>query len=418
MANAPTQHAKLSPSGAHRWMECPASVVMEVGCYAPGSKYADEGTAAHELAAWTLQDGAHRCDAYLGRLASNGWEIDEDMCNDVQTYVDNVLAFADGHLLLVEQPLPLGHLTGEAGAEGTGDAVVITSCGEEVQVHDLKYGRGNPVRADGNKQLKLYALGAVQKYAFLGDFKRARLIIHQPRITSAPSEWDIDAADLKAFGAEVESAATLAWQALALGPDKLPEDAFNPGTEQCRWCKAKGMCPALGRKVQSVVLGDFEELGPEEVATATQNLTKLTNQELAARMEAADLVEGWLKAVRATVEAKLLHGENVPGYKLVQGKQGNRAWSDKDGAEAALKSMRLTIPEMYTLKLISPTQAEKLLKKENPRRWAKLQPLVSRSEGSPSVAAESDPRPALALTPVVDDFDVQTGTEEGEVTLA
>ncbi len=90
--------------------------------------------------------------------------------------------------------------------------------------------------------------------------------------------------------------------------------------------------------------------------------------------------------------------------KLVTGKLGNRAWGNETEAEATLKGFRLKREEMYSMKLISPTQAEKLIKKDNPRRWTKLESLITRAEGKPVVTLESDPRPALVLTPE-NDFD-------------
>ena len=136
----------------------------------------------------------------------------------------------------------------------------------------------------------------------------------------------------------------------------------------------------------------------------------------------ADLIEDWLKAVRAEVERRLLASEEVPGYKLVRGKQGNRAWADKVAAEAALKAMRLKVEQMYDLSLISPTSAEKLAPKLDgdgkpkpvkdgqeppaigPRQWKTLQGLIVRAEGKAHVAPAADPRPALVLTPAADEF--------------
>mgnify|MGYP000066842558 FL=1 len=127
---------------------------------------------------------------------------------------------------------------------------------------------------------------------------------------------------------------------------------------------------------------------------------------LAASMSKAGLIEGWITAVRAEVERRLLAGVHVEGYKLVQGKQGNRAWTSKVEAEAMLKSFKCKLDQMYKQSLISPTDAEKLLEKDSPARWKKLAPLISRSPGSPSVAPTSDKRSPLLITPTADDFAV------------
>ena len=130
---------------------------------------------------------------------------------------------------------------------------------------------------------------------------------------------------------------------------------------------------------------------------------------LAVLMESVDLVEGWCKAVRAEVERRLLAGTAVPGYKLVQGRQGNRAFADEAAAEALMKTFRLKREEMYDFVLISPTSAEKLAADGiiGKKQWPKLQEMIRRSDGKPSVAPASDKRPALVIGKVEDDFEVQ-----------
>ena len=126
---------------------------------------------------------------------------------------------------------------------------------------------------------------------------------------------------------------------------------------------------------------------------------------------AVDIIEDWCKAVRAEVERRLLHGTPVPGFKLVQGRKGSRVWANADEAEALLKALKLKQDEMYERKLISPTTAAKVLK-EAPKKWERVEALITQSEGKPSVAPESDKRPALVLTPVVDEFEDLTGGEQ------
>lgn len=124
------------------------------------------------------------------------------------------------------------------------------------------------------------------------------------------------------------------------------------------------------------------------------------------QMFAVGLIEDWCKAVRAETERQLLAGDEVPGFKLVLGKAGARAWKDAEEAEKQLKTMRLKVEEMYDLKLISPTSAEKLAKAKvlGPRQWTKLQPLIGRSDPKPSVAPAADKRDAYVPAPVADDF--------------
>jgi hypothetical protein len=128
-------------------------------------------------------------------------------------------------------------------------------------------------------------------------------------------------------------------------------------------------------------------------------------------MDKVGLVEDWCKAIRAEIERRLLQGLSVTGYKLVEGKQGNRKWSDEAQAEAAMKSMRLKSDEMYERKVISPTAAEKVLK-QTPAKWEKLQKLIVRNPGKPSVAKADDKRPALAVhTATAEEFAALASTE-------
>lgn len=397
-----SEHAQFSPSGAHRWMTCAASVALEASCPDDSSSFADEGTAAHELAAMALANG-HDAAAYLGRLIPvNGksYEVDHDMAGFVQKYIDYVRSL--GGELMVEQRLSIEALTGEANAKGTSDAVILL--GDELIIVDLKYGRGVKVDPDHNEQLQMYAAAALAEYEFLGDFKRVRLVIVQPRIEHL-AEWDCSVDELRVFADSVKPCADRGRAAVVFLQQhgELHPKYFNVSEDACRFCKAKANCPALTAKVQAVVGAEFDDVS---IQAATTAIPAAPDAELGVKMSATDLIEDWIKAVRAEVERRLLAGGTVPGYKLVQGRQGARAWVDATEAETLLKSMRLKVEEMYDLKLISPTSAEKLAKAGTigPKQWKKVEQIVTRSSGKPSVAPESDKRPALAITPAVDDF--------------
>ena len=120
-------------------------------------------------------------------------------------------------------------------------------------------------------------------------------------------------------------------------------------------------------------------------------------------MSKVGLVEDWCKAIRAETERRLFAGEDVPGFKLVEGRQGNRNWSNEEAVEAMFQHWRYRKDEMYDFALISPTTAEKLLK-ANPGRWEKLQELIHRAPGKPSVAPVTDRRPALSVAATAADF--------------
>lgn len=407
-------HAKLSPSSAHRWMRCPGSVVLEAGLPDTGSSHAAWGTDAHELSAICLAEQTAP-DAYRGRIMGLGNEVDQDMLDCVQEYVDRVRDYALVGELMVEQRMPIGHITGEPEAYGTSDAVVLCTDDEELQVHDLKAGRGVKVDADENEQLQIYALAALREFDMLAEWKTIRMVIHQPRLGHV-SEWDQSREDLEAFGKKVRQAAHLVeaaeFNVKGNAPD-FAEKYLMPGDKQCRFCKAKATCPALRGHVLTTVADDFvdttEPLAPQ-LADAAGLLGENDAAVLANCLGAVDTIEAWCKAVRAEVERRLLAGLPVPGFKLVQGRKGSRAWSDEATAEQTLKAMRVKHDQMYDYKVISPTSAEKLAKAEviGPRQWPKLAELIVQSEGKPSVAPETDKRPALVVKPTADEFADET----------
>lgn len=413
-------HARLSPSSAEKWMGCPGSIAEEakLGLQDGSSPDADTGTAAHFLAAFCFEKNTHPANYIAKQLAVGSWKdgsdgvvwldnapadfearrvvnCDVEFVAYVNHYVFRVRKAAEGHQFFFEQRLPISQITGEEGAEGTADVLIFA--GRTLEVWDLKFGF-RKVNAERNKQLMIYALAALDEYGFTEHFERVKLVIDQPRVSDQPSVWECSVEELEAFRAEVAAASH------ATQEDPL---RLNPSEAACQWCKAKPTCPALAKFVADAIGVEFENLDANDLEPL--DVTGSDDTALGAKMAACDLVEAWVKAVRAEVERRLLIAEPVSGWKLVTGRKPPRKWANEAEAEAALKSMKLKREEMYSWKLISPTQAEKLFGKgglvDSPRRWGRLEALIAeRGEGSIHVAPEDDPRPAY-VPANTEDFD-------------
>ena len=392
----PGQHATLAPSAASRWLRCPGSVALAQQYEQEETSYAAEGTAAHALAERALREGQD-AEAYIGQ-EFYGHTVDSTMAAYVQQYVEEVYSrLSPNAELRVEERVTVDSVP---GVWGTVDALIIDHAAGELIVIDLKYGQGVPVSAVENEQLMLYALGAYEDASLIEDIDTIQLVIVQPRIYSEPSVWGCDASELMTFGERAASKASVAMHCVN-GEASHPEHYLEPGDVQCRWCPAKADCPALRDEVYNEVFG--EEDG-DEASDDPRPVDRLDGEELGTALSRVERIEAWCKAVRDRAHEELAQGRDVPGFKLVEGRRGQRQWQDPETVEQILRStFRLKKDEVYESKLISPAKAEKL--KLAPRRWEKLQEHITQSQGKPAVAPVSDKRPAIQQTANLSDFD-------------
>jgi hypothetical protein len=223
-----------------------------------------------------------------------------------------------------------------------------------------------------------YAPPAGMQFATVADISKVLVHIVQPRLASFESE-EVTVHELSMWEDLVRGVA----KRILAGPAGL---VATPGESQCKFCRAKGSCPALRDHALAVVrVDDFTDLDAR--------IALLTNDDLAFIGPRLELIHDWCNGVRAEMERRLLSGQEITGWKVVQGKKGNRAWNDQQEAENWL--VPLLGDRAFVKKLVSPTQAEQLLKKDFIKPRASL---VTQSEGKPAVVPITDKRPVLSLS--------------------
>jgi len=371
----PLQHAKLSASGSHRWLYCAGSVAAEQPYPDTSSKFADEGTCAHELSELCLVNDYDPID-YIGKvLHDTDVVVDAAMAEHVQSYIDYVKSFKG--TLLVEQRVEFTDWV--ADGFGTSDAIVIEPDARVIHVIDLKYGQGLAVSAVENTQAILYALGVYQEFSFIYDgIEKFVMHIYQPRIGNF-SQWEISVADLLKKGEWIAQRAELA----------LSDDApKTPGDKQCHWCKHKADCVTLKNYMDDIIIGDFDDL------TSADKISKADLVNIHAHKS---MITGWLDAIEKKILGEMLNGEKYPDLKLVEGRS-LRKWQDEKQIETVL--VEQLGDDAYTRKLLTVAQAEKALGKA---KKATLADYITKPPGKPTVAPVSDKRAPLG--DVTDDFD-------------
>ena len=399
-----TGHKLFSPSKSHMWLACPGSMAFPENQDPDGgsSAYADDGSATHYFASELLQGREHTEVTINGKV----YVCDDERGDRVQGYVDDVRRRAAGGYLFVERFVDLSHTLGEDQG-GTADAVIALPSRRMAIVEDLKDGSGEKVYAsyqgEPNPQLALYALGALPELELFGEIDNVQLVIYQPKLNHI-DEFEISVEALRAFGAKAALAVSLAQSAMVSGERSLTTAGYlHAGTKQCRWCRAKHRCPELARSVADEVRLEFDDNIP---------VVPLADfQELAKHYASIPLIEIWIKAIKAELETQVANGVQVIGpdgkpYKFVEGKAGDRKWSDEKAAEAAL--VGVLGPKAYTEpKVLTAPAAAKLLDKAKTKaQWTDVfAPLIKRSSGRPTLALGSDPRPPVAAAASSNDFE-------------
>ena len=378
-------HALLSASGSSRWLECTPSARLESEFEDKSSSFAEEGTLAHELAELKLsnlygsEDLRAVRDENIGLIRLNALYA-PDMDDFTDVYVDYIQEVYNEALqrdpaAIVETEVRVNLTKYVPEGFGTVDNAIIA--GTTLDVIDLKYGKGVRVSATNNSQLKLYALGALEMYAFNYDIETVRLHIHQPRL-DAVSVFEISAQDLLAWGTEV----VIPRAELA----HAGEGEQVTGT-WCQFCKAKNRCAALAREAEALAQLDFVE--PK----------LLTDAQVLEVYAKADRMIRWLSGLGDYMLAEALAGKPWEGYKLVEGRS-NRKLTETEKVIETLESDGFQPSDYLKSELQGITALEKLMGKKTFESL--LGQFVTKAPGKPTLVEAADKRPAIDLT---SDFD-------------
>lgn len=393
-------HALLSPSGAKKWLSCAASLACEKDIPNTSGKAAVLGTAMHTIAEMHLNQyikgtelplerevGAYVLDEGKGHIKAlispvkGAVLITSDMIEQVRKYTDYCKPIIDvATYAKLEMRVNLTEVLhpGYEGVEtfGTADLVAVQELANTEEhmliIGDLKTGR-HRVEAKENKQLMLYALGVYRRLKRRYNITVVRLVIFQPYAGGA-SEWDISVEGLELFAKFAQKRALLALDAYFRGKKNLKASDFKPSVDGCQWCRFSEQCAARTKTVNAVLAEELED----------DFALELTPEQLVAEYEKLPLLRQHIDKVEKAMAAALHSGKKVPGYKLVEGRPGNRAWKDADAIEVSHGDI------LKKEVLMSPTEAAKVLSADE---MAALEPFITRKPGAPCVATADDKRP-------------------------
>jgi hypothetical protein len=380
----PGIHAKYSPSHAAIWGTCTASVGLESGIPDEGSSYAEEGTLAHAIAEVKLKKrfglmSDAECKTALDTLRADPL-YQSEMDGFTDTYVDEItricMAFPEKPYIVVEKRLDMGHIVPDCF--GTADCVV--QYGTMLHIFDFKYGKGVAVSAEKNPQLRLYALGAVREYSVFSEIKTVFMTIIQPRLDNVQSA-SMPVNDLTAWG---EALGSRVRGALVTGGE------FVAG-EHCRFCKARAVCRERAKSLLTL----------EEPKARADGGETLSDDEIGDILMRAQTLGNWVGALEEYVRDKLLHGGEVKGWKLVEGRSV-RTIADTEKAFAELTAAGFDSDLLYERKPLGLTALEKLCGKK--KLTELIGTYITKPSGKPTLVPESDKRKAFSQARLAEMF--------------
>lgn len=363
------KHALLGASSSARWLVCTPSARLEAMFPDEQSPYAAEGTVAHDLAEAILR---HKLE---GKKAPKLDDYSAEMIEAVNRYVDiceekvnEARARSSDAEAMIEARLDFSRWVPEGF--GTGDMVIVAD--GILEVIDLKYGKGVPVSAVENTQMRLYALGAYDVNEYLYDIKTVRMTIVQPRLDSVSTDT-MALEELLDWGEEIKPIAQRAWEG---------EGECTP-CDYCNFCKARHTCRALSDTCLDTFYKNGGKLYP-----------LLTDDEVSGILSMKDLITKWIKGVYDFAYEKALSGEKQwPGYKLVEG-TSRRTITDPDAAAKTLLDNGYKEEDIFKPReLEGITNLQKVLGKKGVTEY--LEAYIDKPEGKPTLVPESDKRPAI-----------------------
>lgn len=371
-----SSHALLSPSSAHRWLNCPLAPRLEATLPEKPSEYAREGTVAHSVCEITAKKKFKKVKAaeynrVIKKLKTDAvW--DDEMLHTAETYVEHLtelaMEFANEPYIAFEVKVDISDYVPEAF--GRCDCVMFG--GDTLIITDYKHGKGVPVSPDENPQLMLYALGALKLYKplFGVALKKVAVYIDQPRI-GAYDGWTCTMDELLAWGESVKPKAQMAFMGFG---------EYHAG-DWCRFCRANGICKAQAEQQ----IGAFDDF-----SAAVGNPTALLSpSEMGEVLKRGETLVSWYETVREKALESLLNGEKIPGYKVVEGRS-TRCWTDQDKALDKLQESGVDRAVIYDSVPKTLAQLEKLL---GTARFKELVgEFVTKPQGKPTLALETDSR--------------------------